>query len=177
MSSSPKKRKTTVKTKTKASVRQPEVVIKNTEEVLPVYESVEELVLETEVQKDFTVKKVSKKIFNSTRILTILLIIVCVVGLFMFIQSKKIGKNSSAQNEKRVREVVEKVEKIIDLPKDELPSLAVVEDTDLLSDQPFFADAQEGDIVLLYGRAQKVYIYNPKENLIVNVSGLNMGNN
>lgn len=147
-------------------------------EPVPVFETppqiyVEEEKVFVEYKQNTEEKKENKKrSFNFTKLIAICLIIVCLVGLFLFVKSKKLTKNSAAANEKRVKEAVLKVEKLIDLPKNELPSLAIVEDVEMLKDQPFFADSRKGDIVLMYGIAQKVFLYNPSDNLIINVSSL-----
>ena len=135
-------------------------------ETLETLETPEEILESVEPVKD------KKKKFNFTKIIALCLLAVCLIGVYLFIQSRKLSQNSNAQNEKKVKEVVAKVEKLIDLPEDELPSLAVVEDLEMLKDQPFFADARKGDVVLLYGIAQKVFLYNPSDNLIINASSL-----
>ncbi len=155
----PRKKKIPVFEEEVASVVEEQQVFVETLETVEALDSVEPL-------------KNKKKTLNFTKIISICLVVVCMIGIFLFIQSKRLSQNPNAQNEKKVKEVVAKVEKLIDLPKDELPSLAIVEDLDMLKDQPFFADARKGDVVLLYGIAQKVFLYNPSDNLIINASSL-----
>lgn len=67
-------------------------------------------------------------------------------------------------------EAVAAVAKLIDLPQDEQPTVATVTDPALLKDQPFFARAKNGDIVLLYTNAKKAYLYDPVANRLKEVS-------
>lgn len=64
--------------------------------------------------------------------------------------------------------MVEEVGKIYALPKDETPTIATVIDKEKLKDQPFFANAQNGDKILIYTKAKKAIVYRPKEKVIVN---------
>jgi hypothetical protein len=71
--------------------------------------------------------------------------------------------------------LVNKVSKLIILPQGEEPTIATVTEPDVLKDQPFFAQAQAGDMVLIYTNAKKAILYSPKENKIVEVAPLNIG--
>lgn len=68
-----------------------------------------------------------------------------------------------------VRDIVEKVSKLILLPQGETPKLATVTDLEKLKGQPFFANAKLGDRVLVYDGAKKAFLYDPKANIIVEV--------
>ena len=101
------------------------------------------------------------------------LLLVAVVYLFMEYQT--ITSDPTVVNQQKIEAVVAKVEKLIDLPQGELPTLATVTDTAQLAAQPFFAKAEVGDQVLLYTTAQKAYLYSPSKNMIVEVASLNIG--
>lgn len=71
-------------------------------------------------------------------------------------------------NEQKANEVIEKVGQLMILSTEEKPTVATIQDAMALAkDQPFFRDANNGDKVLLY--RDKAIIYNPTENMIVNV--------
>jgi len=72
-----------------------------------------------------------------------------------------------------VTAIVLKVGKLILLP-DEVPTVATVQNPEKLKDQPFFAQAKAGDKVLVYSIAKKVYLYDPVNNIIVNVAPLSI---
>lgn len=71
--------------------------------------------------------------------------------------------------------LVERVGQLIILPTDETPTVATVSDPERLKDQPFFANAQMGDKVLIYTNAKKAFLYNPATNRIVEVAPINIG--
>jgi|CXWL01.1.fsa_nt_gi hypothetical protein len=95
--------------------------------------------------------------------------------VYLYMEYKTLTSDPSVVNQQKIEAVVAKVEKLIDLPTGELPTLATVTDTAQLSGQPFFANAEVGDQVLLYTTAQKAYLYSPSKNVIVEVASLNIG--
>ncbi len=66
--------------------------------------------------------------------------------------------------------LVAEVGRLIELPTDETPTIATVQDPTQLQDQPFFAHAKAGDKVLLYANAKKAILYDPVEHKIVEVA-------
>lgn len=61
------------------------------------------------------------------------------------------------------------VSKLIILPGDETPSMAVIDDAkSFAKDFPFGKDAINGDILLYYVKNQQAVIYSPSRNIIVN---------
>lgn len=47
------------------------------------------------------------------------------------------------------------------------PTVAIVKDVSKLPHQPFFADAQNGDYVIVYTQAKRAILYRPSSNKIV----------
>lgn len=111
-----------------------------------------------------------------TKIITILLVIAVFLSVFFFMQYRSSSKNPDAINKEKIESLVVKVEKLIDLPQGELPTLAEITSIENLKDQPFFAKAKVGDQVLLYTVARKAYLYDPVANVIVEVASVNLGN-
>lgn len=70
--------------------------------------------------------------------------------------------------------LVAKVGKLINLPTDEQPTVATVTDASKVKDQTFFKNAQNGDKVLIYQKAQKAILYRPSENRIIEVGAVNI---
>ena len=83
-------------------------------------------------------------------------------------------KKATASNNE-VADYVAKIGKYMILPTDETPTVATVADKDKLSGQPFFANAQNGDKVLFYTKAQKAILYRPSINKIVEAASMSGG--
>lgn len=75
--------------------------------------------------------------------------------------------------QKQIEKLVEKVSKITSLPDDELPKVVVLTDITQLKSNPFFNNAQVGDMLMVYKNAQKALVYNPENNRIVNMGPYN----
>lgn len=79
------------------------------------------------------------------------------------------------QAQKELAAIVASVGKIMVLPKEEDPQVAIIQDVEALKKtQDFFTDAENGDKILVYAKARKAIIYREKTNQIVNVA-LNIG--
>ncbi len=113
------------------------------------------------------------KVKKYTLIVFVLLFIISSASAIYFALQLNSQKEVSVQNqEKELEEIIKKVSELIVLPTNETPTLATVSDPSKLKDQAFFANAQEGDKVLIYAKAGKAILYNPKMNKIVDVSPL-----
>lgn len=74
-----------------------------------------------------------------------------------------------------IRQTVEEVGKVVSLPEGEDPVVATVTDKEKLKDQPFFAKAENGDKVLIYAKARRIYLYRPGDNKLLEAAPLNIG--
>jgi hypothetical protein len=68
--------------------------------------------------------------------------------------------------------LVQEVSKVAVLPSGEVPEIAEVKDISKLQGKPFFAQAQDGDKVLVYKKAKRVFIYRLSTHQIVNMADL-----
>ena len=66
-----------------------------------------------------------------------------------------------------------KIQNLMTLPQ-ETPQFATVSDVEKIRNQPFFSNAQNGDIVLIYQQSRKTILYRPTENKIIEVGTLNL---
>ncbi len=106
-----------------------------------------------------------------------LLLTLTVVGLglayYFYQKTEELQQRSTENNqlseEARAKQIKSKVAKLISVPKDEIPTIASVTDTGKLNDQPFFKDAQNGDIIVIFPAAKKAIIYRESDNRLVNV--------
>jgi len=81
-------------------------------------------------------------------------------------------QNPEKLTEQSVAALKDRVGKLILLPN-ETPQIAVVQDVDKLKkDQPFFANAQNGDQILLFTEAKKAILYRSGSNQIIEVGPL-----
>jgi len=142
-----------------------------------------------EEQKDTKSKKTGKKFSpkmsgKKLMILVVVLLLLASAGGYAY-QTRKVNnlkkenarladprKASQAEADQLKAEVAERIE----VPK-ETQTIATVVDADKLKNQPFFADAQNGDKVLLFAQAKKAILYRPSTKKIIEVAPINIGNN
>ncbi len=81
----------------------------------------------------------------------------------------------SAVTQEGAKALTARVSLLMLLPTDEEPTIATVMDKDKLKNQPFFANAQNGDKVLIYTKAKKAILYRPTQNRIIDVGPITIG--
>lgn len=111
----------------------------------------------------------TKKIFFGG-IITALIIF----GGFYFVQYNTLNakyKDLTLSADEKNKQTAAEVAKLIDLPKDETPTVYAVKDKDKLADtkaaKEFFEKAQNDDVVLAYQKADLAVIYRPGEKRII----------
>lgn len=110
-------------------------------------------------------------------ILLLLLFLVGTLGYLYYQANQKLQHLSTAQGqqevaEKEVRELTEKLGRLTILPQED-PVVATILDAQYLATQSaFYEHAENGDKLVVYPQAQKAYIYNPSQNIIVNAGPL-----
>jgi hypothetical protein len=82
--------------------------------------------------------------------------------------------NPQAAAEDEANRLKQEVGALIELPN-ENPTIATVVDVEKLKNQTFFANAQNGDRVLLFASAKKAVLYRPTTKKIVEVAPINIG--
>jgi hypothetical protein len=117
-------------------------------------------------------------------ILLISLILNLALGLFgykTYTDFKSYKEDPQKLEKEEVAAVVAEVSKLINLPDNIEPVLATVSDAEALkAEQPFFANSENGDKVLLYTQTEdaalrKAYLYRPSEKRLLNVAPINIG--
>lgn len=114
------------------------------------------------------------------------IIIISLIGLgalgYFYYQSSKtnqftrITSTGQVLDKEQIKKLVAEIKNKADLPKNEDPNVATVVDIGKLKDQPFFAEGKNGDVVLMYANAKKVYLYDPIAQKIVNIAPLTVSN-
>lgn len=89
----------------------------------------------------------------------------------------EIKKNPQLVAQQEAKDLVSKVGALVQLPKDEQPTIATVTDVAKLKEQAFFKNAQNGDKVLLYAKALKAYLYSVSMNKILEVAPITVNQN
>jgi hypothetical protein len=87
-----------------------------------------------------------------------------------------LSKPADTESQKEAEEIIAKVGKIIQLPADEQPTIATVNELEKVREQQFFKNALIGDKVLVYQTAKKAFLYRPSENKIIEVGVVNISN-
>ena len=118
------------------------------------------------------------KRIGSPLVLILLLVAVVSTALaaYFYQQANALKQNPQSQAQKEAQELVSRVSQLIVLPEGEVPTIATVQDPEVLKEQPFFARAKKGDKVLIYTNARKAILYDPDNNKIVEVAPVNIGN-
>ncbi len=117
-----------------------------------------------------------KQILSSRTLLVIILLVIAagsgILAYYFYNKYQKIVQNPDAVVKKETEQLVGKVSKLMELPKDETPSIATVIDEEKLKDQLFFSKAENGDKVLVYIKAKKAILYRPSIHKIIEVAPL-----
>lgn len=118
------------------------------------------------------------------KVAILLTLFVVIVGLFgstfyLYTNYKKI-KNLVSDPQKlgqvQTKELLAKVKALMEVPNEE-PTVITILDRTKLQQQPFFKLAQNGDRILIFPKAKRAVLYRPSTNKIVDVTGVNLGEN
>ncbi len=113
----------------------------------------------------------------------VLILIVALGGVYYFYDRYQKSQDEisnliddpQAAVQKQTEELLADIGKVVDLPEDENPTVATVQDATKLNEQPFFSEAQNGDKVLIYTEAKKAFLYRPSTKKIVEIAPVNIG--
>lgn len=124
----------------------------------------------------------SKNIFTAKRILITLNVLV-LLGLAgfggYFFKKYQDAKNANPEQlqQAQIDKTISEVGKLYDLPANEKPDVATVKDKEALKKQyPFFDQAENDDVVLIYKEAKLAILYRPSTNKLVKVGPVNIEN-
>ena len=105
--------------------------------------------------------------------LLLLVLILSTIGVAGFFYLKYQDALNKPSADIAAEKLVEEIGKVVELPADEVPLIATVEDRTELYDKPFFEKAQNGDKVLVYNNAKKAFLYRPSTKKIINIGPVN----
>lgn len=122
-----------------------------------------------------------EKSFSTKSLVSIILVLLTLGGIlfgyYFFQKYQKVKQNPTLITQEETKLFVTQVGKLMELPKDETPSIATVTDKEKLKDQAFFKNAENGDKVLIYTKAGKAILYRPKTDRIVEVAPISIAGN
>jgi len=118
--------------------------------------------------------KLIRKILRLLSRFTIVLFVLFIAAVAAFIWSYmnyqktkvQLGGQDQAMSQQQVNRIMRAVGNLMILPEGE-PTIAVIKDITALANQPFFKNAQNGDVVVVY--PNQAIIYSPKRHVLVNV--------
>ena len=119
----------------------------------------------------------SKKIKITLTVLVVLILGAGFSTYYFYSKYQSLKKNPNASSQEEVKDLVNKVSQLIELPTGEDPTLATVQDKEKLKDQSFFQNTENGDKVLIYIKAKKAFLYRPTANKVIDVAPLVMSDN
>ena len=94
---------------------------------------------------------------------------------YFFKQYKDLKNNPNAVVQATTKRIIANVSGLYLVPTDEEPTVAEIKDKDKLKDQAFFKSAENGDHILIYGKAKMAIIYRERINKLVNVGPVTTG--
>ena len=100
----------------------------------------------------------------------ILLVIIILIGFGFFFYRKLNKIDNTSSKDKETNSLILKVSKLYLFPKDEVPTIATVSDSNLLKDKEFFTQAKIGDNVLLFLQTGKAVLYRSSINKIIEIA-------
>jgi hypothetical protein len=134
-----------------------------------------ELKAESVKLKDEIINKISLKlvIYGAITLMFVILSSLVVYLYFQYTDTKALLKSKISSEKQAANELVTRVSKLIELPK-EAATIATVSDKKKLASQPFFDKAENGDKVLIYSEAKKAILYRPSTNKIIEVGPISV---
>src|ERR1035437_5398942 len=111
-------------------------------------------------------------------VVVVVLIIAALPSYYYYNQYQKaqmLLQNPKASATAEAAVLVDKVGKLIELPTTETPTIATVSDIAKLAGQAFFANAKNGDKVLIFTQTKEAILYRESINKIIQVAPVNLG--
>lgn len=100
--------------------------------------------------------------------------IVSIITLTVFIMRPHISGTASQTSNIDVKQVVSDINKAMLLPSDETPNISAVADASSLKTEAFFAQAETGDLVVVYPTSKRAILWRPTIKKIIEISTINV---
>ncbi|GEM_PF-270005 len=124
------------------------------------------------------VDKLKKSLHNKKVIAVSVFIAAFPILFFLSLSYKRYydSKNLSPMLNNDVDRLIAEISEIMQIPEDEKPQIGTVVNVKELKEKKFFAEAKEGDKVLIFTKAKKVILYRPSIKKIINAGMLDLEN-
>lgn len=129
---------------------------------------------------NLNILKVKSPILRKYLLILALIILLCTGGYlgYDYYHAQKELANLKSNTDllalKEKNDLLEHLNKIAELPQNEEPTIATVTDAFRLRGQKFFAQAENGDKVIIYTKAQRAILYRPATGKIVENAPVNI---
>ncbi len=105
----------------------------------------------------------------------VIVAVFAVMSLFLLSQyndakAKLSSPQASVAAARQVNDTLGKVAKLAIVPANETPTVATIANAAKLKGQSFFANAKDGDKVIVYSQAKEAILYRPSTNQIVTIA-------
>jgi len=128
---------------------------------------------ETSRPQPTTKKRRKPKLRLSTIIFAVIAILLAGTAFYFYREYKQVKDDPGIVTREENSRLVEKVSQLYELP-DEEPAIATVIDKEQLGDQPFFANAENEDKILIFTQAKLAIIYREPQNKIIAVGPISI---
>ncbi|MEJ0053950.1 MAG: hypothetical protein WDN10_04490 [bacterium] len=111
-----------------------------------------------------------------SKILAALILVLVLAALaYYFVQYQRLSRDPAVVARAEDAKVIQELSKVMVVPNDPSPVIATVSDKSKLADQPFFAQAQNGDQVIIFPVSMKAVLYRPSARKIIDIAPLATG--
>ena len=107
-----------------------------------------------------------KQRYSTVSLVALLLLAFLVAGYFAY----HAFLTPEALKRREVAKWVDRIGVGVELPHGETPTLASVTNRSKLGEQEFFRDAENGDIILIYPRSGRAYLYRPATEKLIGMT-------
>ncbi len=108
-------------------------------------------------------------------VLLFVLVSLALLGTTVYFYSRYRSLAKTTKPAEDVGYWVEKVGKHVLLPQGETPTVMTVVDKEKRAGQLFFANAKNGDKILVYMEAKKAFLYNPETDRVIEIGPVTVG--
>ncbi len=102
----------------------------------------------------------------------VLAVVLIVATIYFAVAARNANLTSPVKRD--ALDLVARVGQIMELPKNETPTVATVTDKSKLSNQTFFKQAENGDRILVYAGVHKAILFRPSSGKIIDVGQVKM---